>query len=86
MENKIKVGRPYGGIGWLINKSLRMNYEVIFTNERISHIEFENIIIIGVYLTKKKVTTTYSRLIFLVFQNLHLDQMKIFFSFKIFTS
>ncbi|RMZ94723.1 RNA-directed DNA polymerase from mobile element jockey-like, partial [Brachionus plicatilis] len=45
------MGRPFGGIGWLINKSLLKNYEVVFINERISYIELLNVIIIGVYLT-----------------------------------
>ncbi|RNA07486.1 hypothetical protein BpHYR1_013432 [Brachionus plicatilis] len=50
-KNKVKEGRRYGGIGWLIKNGLNLVHEVKFTNERISHLELENIIVIGVYLT-----------------------------------
>ncbi len=42
-------GRPYGGIGWLINKNIKIeNYEIINHNISILKIE-NNINIIGVY-------------------------------------
>ncbi|RNA35030.1 hypothetical protein BpHYR1_006406 [Brachionus plicatilis] len=45
MENKIKGGRPNGGIGWLIKK-----------HSKISYVEFENFIIIGVFLASNDST------------------------------
>ena len=51
------AGRPYGGIGWIINKDIG-NHTVIFVSDRISYIKFDKICLIGVYLTSNDNTYT----------------------------
>ncbi|CAF0893931.1 unnamed protein product [Brachionus calyciflorus] len=53
MENFSGKGRPYGGIGWIVKKSLYdpYNVKIVFNNRRMSCLEIGDITIIGVYLT-----------------------------------
>lgn len=41
-------GRPFGGCMWLINKNLK--HKLNFITERISTVELDNIVIVGVYM------------------------------------
>ena len=49
MTSKVRKGRPYGGIGWIISKSIK-NIFCIFSSERITYIKIDNLVIIGVYM------------------------------------
>ena len=51
MTNYSGIGRPYGGIGWLVKRELNHNIKIEFISKRISTLEIGNLTIIGVYLT-----------------------------------
>ena len=52
-----KVGRPFGGIAWIIHNEISSKTRINFVTERISTCEYEYICFIGVYLTYNKQTT-----------------------------
>ncbi|RNA07570.1 hypothetical protein BpHYR1_036397 [Brachionus plicatilis] len=51
MNNILKGGRPHGGIGWIIKKTLKQENKIIFYSERITSLEIGLLTIIGVYMT-----------------------------------
>ena len=50
-----KLGRPYGGLGWIVSKELNINEATIeYPSEHVSLLKMDNLWLIGVYLPTGK--------------------------------